>query len=100
MEEVLSFCQLFSDVLAFPPNCGLKLDKLHVVAVLDIDAVGIFTMSQATLKYLREGGIGKPPSEVGVILNLSATIQYLSFLVSNSCPCCKGSFLIIIFFLD
>ena len=93
---MLSFCQLFSDVLAFPPNCGLKLDKLHVVAVLDIDVVGIFTMSQAALKYLREGGIGKPPSEAGIILNLSATIQYLSFLVSNSCLCCKGSFLIII----
>ena len=76
---MLSFCQLFSDVLAFPPNCGLKLDKLHVVAVLDIDVVGTFTMSQATFKYLREGGIGKPPSEAGVILNLSATIQYSTF---------------------
>lgn len=76
MEEVLSFCQLFLDVLAFPPNCGLKLPNLHVVVVLDIDDVGTFTMSQVALKYLREGGIGKPPSEAGVILNLSATIQY------------------------
>ena len=79
MEEVLSFCQLFSYVFAFPPNYGLKLDKLHVVVVLDIDVVGTFTMSQVALKYLREGGIGKPPSEVGVILNLSATIQYSAF---------------------
>ena len=50
-----------------------------MVAVLDIDVVGTVTMSQAALKYLREGGIGKPPSEVGVILNLSATIQYSAF---------------------
>ncbi|GLJ32960.1 hypothetical protein SUGI_0663720 [Cryptomeria japonica] len=44
--------------------------------VLDIDAVGMFTMSQAALKYLRKGGVGKPPSEAGVILNLSATLHY------------------------
>lgn len=50
-----------------------------MVAVLDIDAIGTFTMSQVALKYLREGGIGKPPSEASVILNLSATIQYLAF---------------------
>uniref|UniRef100_A0A0C9RSC0 2,4-dienoyl-CoA reductase [(3E)-enoyl-CoA-producing] n=1 Tax=Wollemia nobilis TaxID=56998 RepID=A0A0C9RSC0_9CONI len=44
--------------------------------VLDIDAVGTFTMSQAALQYLRKGGVGKDPSDTGVILNISATLHY------------------------
>ena len=78
----------------------MKLDKLNVVAVLDSDVVGTFTMSQATLKYLREGGIGKPPSEVSVILNLSATIQYSGFWYQIHVSAIKVHFFIIIFFLD
>ncbi|KAI4389568.1 hypothetical protein MLD38_001783 [Melastoma candidum] len=45
--------------------------------VLDIDAVGTFTMCHEALKYLKKGGQGKSPSEGGgVILNISATLHY------------------------
>ncbi|KAJ7566251.1 hypothetical protein O6H91_02G094400 [Diphasiastrum complanatum] len=44
--------------------------------VLDIDAVGTFTMCHAALKYLKTNGEGKGSCEGSVILNISATLQY------------------------
>jgi peroxisomal 2,4-dienoyl-CoA reductase len=44
--------------------------------VMDIDALGTFTMSNAALQYLKKGGQGKSPLEGGVILNISTTFQY------------------------
>ncbi|CAN1151001.1 Peroxisomal 2,4-dienoyl-CoA reductase [(3E)-enoyl-CoA-producing] [Linum perenne] len=45
--------------------------------VMDIDSVGTFTMCHAALKYLKKGGEGKDPSEVGgTIINISATLHY------------------------
>ncbi|KAL5543722.1 hypothetical protein UlMin_007506 [Ulmus minor] len=44
--------------------------------VLDIDAVGTFTMCHAALKYLKKGGPGRGSSAGGVILNISATLHY------------------------
>ncbi|KAM7256249.1 hypothetical protein ACFE04_011990 [Oxalis oulophora] len=45
--------------------------------VLDIDAVGTFTMCHEALKYLKKGGLGKDPSDKGgTILNISATLHY------------------------
>lgn len=45
-------------------------------AVMDIDVLGTFTMSHAAVKYLKQGGQGKGPSEGGAILNISATLHY------------------------
>lgn len=45
-------------------------------AVLDIDAVGTFTMCHAALKYLKKGGPGRDSSSGGSILNISATLHY------------------------
>lgn len=44
--------------------------------VMDIDVLGTFTMSHAAVKYLKQGGQGKGPSEGGAILNISATLHY------------------------
>uniref|UniRef100_A0A1D1ZAZ1 2,4-dienoyl-CoA reductase [(3E)-enoyl-CoA-producing] n=1 Tax=Anthurium amnicola TaxID=1678845 RepID=A0A1D1ZAZ1_9ARAE len=44
--------------------------------VLDIDAVGTYTVSHEALKYLKDGGPGKGPSDGGIILNISATLHY------------------------
>ncbi|KAF2309311.1 hypothetical protein GH714_001577 [Hevea brasiliensis] len=44
--------------------------------VLDIDAVGTFTMCHEALKYLKKGGLGRSSSGGGTILNISATLHY------------------------
>ncbi|CAN1263196.1 Peroxisomal 2,4-dienoyl-CoA reductase [(3E)-enoyl-CoA-producing] [Linum perenne] len=45
--------------------------------VIDIDAVGTFSMCHAALKYLKKGGLGRDSSEGGgTILNISATLHY------------------------
>ncbi|CAN0855068.1 Peroxisomal 2,4-dienoyl-CoA reductase [(3E)-enoyl-CoA-producing] [Linum grandiflorum] len=45
--------------------------------VMDIDSVGTFTMCHEALKYLKKGGEGKEPAEVGgTIINISATLHY------------------------
>lgn len=44
--------------------------------VLDIDSVGTYTMCHEALKYLKKGGSGKDQSTGGLILNISATLQY------------------------
>ncbi|KDP30543.1 hypothetical protein JCGZ_15252 [Jatropha curcas] len=44
--------------------------------VMDIDAVGTFTMSHEALKYLKQGGQGKDSSTGGSIINISATLHY------------------------
>ncbi|CAA7016263.1 unnamed protein product [Microthlaspi erraticum] len=45
--------------------------------VMDIDAVGTFTMCHAALKYLKKGGPGRDSSSSGgSILNISATLHY------------------------
>lgn len=44
--------------------------------VLDIDAVGTYTMCHEAMKYLSEGGPGKSPFSGGLILNISATLHY------------------------
>ncbi|CAA6669837.1 unnamed protein product [Spirodela intermedia] len=44
--------------------------------VLDIDAVGTYTMSHEALKYLKAGAGGRAPSDGGLILNISATLHY------------------------
>ncbi|KAK9082209.1 hypothetical protein Syun_031658 [Stephania yunnanensis] len=49
---------------------------LIVIAVLDIDSVGTFTMCHAALKYLKQGGPGRDSSSGGLILNISATLHY------------------------
>lgn len=45
-------------------------------AVIDIDAVGTFTVCHEALKYLKKGGPGKDPSKGGLIINISATLHY------------------------
>ncbi|CAN8270121.1 unnamed protein product [Cochlearia groenlandica] len=44
--------------------------------VLDIDAVGTFTMCHEALKYLKKGGPGRDSSSGGSIINISATLHY------------------------
>ncbi|KAB2636896.1 peroxisomal 2,4-dienoyl-CoA reductase [Pyrus ussuriensis x Pyrus communis] len=44
--------------------------------VMDIDAVGTFTMCYEALKYLKKGGPGRGSSGGGTILNISATLHY------------------------
>lgn len=44
--------------------------------VLEIDAVGTFTMCLAARPYLAKGGEGKGGSEGGLILSISATLHY------------------------
>ncbi|EEF48760.1 peroxisomal 2,4-dienoyl-CoA reductase [(3E)-enoyl-CoA-producing] [Ricinus communis] len=44
--------------------------------VMDIDAVGTFTMCHESLKYLKIGGLGRSSSGGGTILNISATLHY------------------------
>ncbi|KAL5650420.1 hypothetical protein ACJX0J_041229, partial [Zea mays] len=44
--------------------------------VLDIDTVGTYTMCYEALKYLKKGGPGRGPSSGGLIINISATLQY------------------------
>lgn len=44
--------------------------------VMDIDALGTFTMSHAAVNYLKQGGQGKGPTEGGVIISISATLHY------------------------
>lgn len=44
--------------------------------VMDIDALGTFTMCHAAVKYLKQGGQGKGPTEGGAIINISATLHY------------------------
>lgn len=47
-----------------------------ILAVMDIDSVGTFTMCHEALKYLKKGGPGRSPSGGGSILNISATLHY------------------------
>ncbi|CAH9143486.1 unnamed protein product [Cuscuta epithymum] len=45
--------------------------------VLDIDAVGTFTMCHEAMKYLKKGGPGRSSSSSGgTIINISATLHY------------------------
>ncbi|XP_030492978.2 peroxisomal 2,4-dienoyl-CoA reductase [(3E)-enoyl-CoA-producing] [Cannabis sativa] len=44
--------------------------------VMDIDAVGTFTMCHEALKYLKKGGLGRSQCGGGIILNISATLHY------------------------
>ena len=45
--------------------------------VLDIDAVGTFTMCHEALRYLKKGAPGKDSSVGGgIIINISATLHY------------------------
>lgn len=44
--------------------------------VVDIDAVGTFTVCHEALKYLKKGGPGRDPSKGGLIINISATLHY------------------------
>ncbi|KAK8931391.1 Peroxisomal 2,4-dienoyl-CoA reductase [Platanthera zijinensis] len=44
--------------------------------VLDIDAVGTYTMCHEAMKYLSKEGLGKSQSSGGLILNISATVHY------------------------
>lgn len=44
--------------------------------VVDIDAVGTFTVCHEALKYLKKGGPGRDPSNGGLIINISATLHY------------------------
>ncbi|KAJ4780101.1 hypothetical protein LUZ62_064358 [Rhynchospora pubera] len=44
--------------------------------VVDIDALGTYTMSYEALKYLKKGGPGRDPSKGGSIINISATLHY------------------------
>ncbi|KAM1107554.1 hypothetical protein EV1_004261 [Malus domestica] len=44
--------------------------------VMDIDAVGTFTMCHEALKYLKKGGPGRGSSGGGTILNISVTLHY------------------------
>ncbi|KAG5252585.1 Short-chain dehydrogenase-reductase [Salix suchowensis] len=54
-----------------------KIDILvNGAAVLDIDAVGTFTMCHEALHYLKKGGLGRSSSGGGIILNISATLHY------------------------
>ena len=45
-------------------------------AVIEIDAVGTYTMCHEALKYLKKGAQGKDSSVGGTIINLSATLHY------------------------
>lgn len=45
-------------------------------AVMDIDTLGTFTMCHAAMKYLKQGGKGKGPTDGGVVINISATLHY------------------------
>lgn len=47
-----------------------------ITTVMDIDAVGTFTMCHEALKYLKKGGLGRSSSGGGTILNISATLHY------------------------
>ncbi|GER47608.1 NAD(P)-binding Rossmann-fold superfamily protein [Striga asiatica] len=44
--------------------------------VMDIDAVGTFTMCHEALKYLKKGAPGRNSTAGGLILNISATLHY------------------------
>ncbi|XP_051128462.1 peroxisomal 2,4-dienoyl-CoA reductase [(3E)-enoyl-CoA-producing]-like [Andrographis paniculata] len=44
--------------------------------VIDIDAVGTFTMCHEALKYLKKGAPGRSSSSGGFILNISANLHY------------------------
>uniref|UniRef100_A0A0A9ESV3 2,4-dienoyl-CoA reductase [(3E)-enoyl-CoA-producing] n=2 Tax=Arundo donax TaxID=35708 RepID=A0A0A9ESV3_ARUDO len=44
--------------------------------VLEIDTVGTYTMCYEAFKYLKKGEQGKGPSTGGLIINISATLQY------------------------
>ncbi|XP_068320605.1 peroxisomal 2,4-dienoyl-CoA reductase [(3E)-enoyl-CoA-producing]-like [Pyrus communis] len=44
--------------------------------VIDIDAVGTFTMCHEALKYLKKGASGKNSAAGGSIINISATLHY------------------------
>ncbi|CAM6104524.1 unnamed protein product [Calypogeia fissa] len=44
--------------------------------VIDIDTIGTFTMCHSALHCLKRGGPGKPADAIGVIINISTTIQY------------------------
>ena len=47
-----------------------------ISTVIDIDAVGTFTMCHEALKYLKKGALGKDLSSGGTIINISATLHY------------------------
>lgn len=65
VRSFLSFCQL-----------SLRLREGFCNAVMDIDTLGTFTMCHAAVQYLKRGGKGKGPDECGVIISISATLQY------------------------
>lgn len=45
--------------------------------VMEIDAVGTFTMCHEAVKYLKKGGTGRRLDDGGgIILNISATLHY------------------------
>ncbi|KAF5728114.1 Short-chain dehydrogenase-reductase B [Tripterygium wilfordii] len=44
--------------------------------VMEIDAVGTFTMCHEAFKYLKKGGLGRSSAGGGMILNISATLHY------------------------
>ncbi|CAM6101144.1 unnamed protein product [Calypogeia fissa] len=45
-------------------------------AVMEVDAIGTYTMCHAALHYLKRGAPGKEPNELGgVIINITATLQ-------------------------
>lgn len=45
--------------------------------VMDIDTLGTFTMCHAAVEYLKKGGKGKDPAEIGgLIISISALLHY------------------------
>lgn len=72
--------------------------------MIDIDAVGTFTVCHEALKYLKKGGPGKDPSKGGLIINISATLHYTAtwyqIHVSAAKVCYYIITLIIFGFLD
>lgn len=44
---------------------------------MDIDTLGTFTMCHAAVEYLKKGGKGKDPAEIGgLIISISALLHY------------------------
>lgn len=55
-----------------------------------IDSVGTFTMCHAALQYLKKGAPGKPATQGGVILNISANAALHRRVVPNPCLRSQG----------
>lgn len=61
-------------------------------AVLEVDTIGAYTMSHASLHYLKRGGQGKKPEELGgCILNISATVQYAALWYQTHLSAAKSA---------